>query len=178
MIAHILSYAFVECHTTISSIRFRSIRRRRSTPYHKPICRHSRAYPVIRVAIHPVIRVAIHPVIPIAYPVIRVAIPSFALPSIPSFLRAYHVVRVAIPSFPRLSCHSWAYRVIPAPITSFPRRRESCGLFPKRIHRSTCATMNQTERPLLSSLLHCGEAGGHDAVYVDMMLSIEVEVVA
>ena len=117
-------------------------------------------------------------------PVIPAPIPSFLRAyhivrvAIQSFLRAYHIVRVAIPSFPRLSCHSWAYRVIPAPITSFPRRRESCGLFPKRIHRSTCATMNQTERPLLSSLLHCGEAGGHDAVYVDMMLSIEVEVVA
>ena len=151
---------------------------------------HSRAYPVVPA-----------PVTSFSVPSRRFSapIPSFPLP-IPSFLRAHHVIPVAYPIIPprpsrRSRCvsrHSRAYPVIPprpsrrsrchhvmpAPITSFPRRRESCGLFPKRIHRSTCATMNQTERPLLSSLLHCGEAGGHDAVYVDMMLSIEVEVVA
>ena len=126
-----------------------------------------------------------------AHHVVRVALPSFPL-RIPSFpLRIPSCPRLSrhsrclsrhssapITSFALPSRHSWAYRVIRVAITSFPRRRESCGLFPKRIHRSTCATMNQTERPLLSSLLHCGEAGGHDAVYVDMMLSIEVEVVA
>ena len=119
------------------------------------LSRRSRAYPVIPVA---------YPVIPVAYPVIPAPIPSFPRlsshfpcvsrhsraypvisPAYPVIPVAYPVIRVAIPSFPRSSRHSRAHHVIPALITSFPRRRESCGLFPKRIHRSTCATMNQTE---------------------------------
>ena len=44
--------------------------------------------------------------------------------------------RVVIPG----SCGIPSTDVIPAPITSFPRRRESSSLRPKRIHTSTHAT--------------------------------------
>ena len=194
----ILRFRGVPYHHLLGSVRFVAADRPHTinpylvipAPYHVipgaivsfPVLScHSRAYPVIPVAITSFLLPSHHSW---AYRVIPAPITSFALPSrhssapITSFAvpsrhsRAYPVIP------PRPSRRSRCHRVIPAPITSFPRRRESCGLFPKRIHWSTCATMNQTERPLLSSLLHCGEAGGHDAVYVDMMLSIEVEVVA